>query len=207
MDGTYFVAEITGPWQYRHEGGHIRPDIVNFRPARIVRVGLADAVPGSICSAFVPARTLQKIARPGMEEFSAACVGRDVPSIAGADLFGFLSPTDIENLVAVYLQTLGWLIIPGSRRADTPHYEYVLVNSATGERAIAQVKSGAVPIDAGAFAGELKVFLFAASGAYGGDVPINVRVLARAELEKFIRARPELLPRAVSTWMEAIGWS
>jgi hypothetical protein len=142
-----------------------------------------------------------------MLEYSETVVGREAKSLRGADLISFLSPTDIENVIAVYLQFTGWIVIPGTRRADTPHYEYVLVHSKRGEKAIVQVKSGSTPIRATDFEDETKAFLFAACGDYGEAIPQNVELIAREELENFIRTQPKLLPAAIHTWIKATGWT
>ena len=78
----------------------------------------------------------------------------------------------------------------------------MLVHRDTGERAVNQVKSGGSYIEASRHAGEEKAFLFAASGNYGPTVPPNVVLVTRDELTSFMRDKPHLLSRAVSTWIE-----
>lgn len=205
-DGVYYLAEVTGSWEYAHVEENIPADIINFRPARIVKVGLADSVPGAVCSAFVPAKTLQRIGAAHMAEYSAWLVGRESPSLVGSDLLAFLSPTDLENLLCVFLQVQGWMIIPGTRRADTPHYEFVLLNRETGQRAILQAKSGKAEICAIDYEGDTHTFLFAASSVYGMRIPPNVSVISRAEIDAFVRGKPHLLPPAIVNWIGIIGW-
>jgi hypothetical protein len=166
-DGCYYVAEVTGAWEYRYEGDHIRAGIVNIRPARIIQVGLADRVPGKIIACFRPPMTLQTIVSRDMLIFTQHLLGLP-PAVSGSvDVLDYLTSEDLENVVAVYLQTRGWLIIPGTRRCDTPHYEFVLVHGQTGERAIVQVKSGNTWLNAADYEGRVKTFLFSASGGYG----------------------------------------
>jgi hypothetical protein len=112
-----------------------------------------------------------------------------------------MSAMDIESLVFVYLQFIGWYVLPGTRAATTAHYEFVLVNRETGQRALVQVKSGQVWIEDASYAGEETTFLFAASGGYGADIPPNAVIITRAELNRFMREQPHLLPRAVGTWI------
>lgn len=206
LEGHFFLAEITGPWQYAYEDDEaIGADIVNFRPARIIPVGLADAVPGKIIACFRPPITFMPIRSPGMLAFSEQLAGLPVSGDAGRDVFEFMSDADLENLVFVYLQFLGWYVLPGTRTATTAHYEFVLVNRESGERAVVQVKSGHTWIDAARYAGAEKAFLFAACDHYGTNPPPNVVIITRPELEDFMLSQPHLLPRAVSHWMAIAG--
>ena len=140
-----------------------------------------------------------------MLAFSAHLAGIPSDNEAVFDLYEFMSDSDIENVVFVYLQVVGWYVLPGTRTATTAHYEFVLVNRETGERAIVQVKSGGTSINASQYAGEEKAFLFAASGDYGSNIPRNTIIITRNELNKFMQKSPHLLPRAVNTWIGIAG--
>ena len=207
LEGRYYLAELLGPWEYAYEDPEaIGADIVNYRPARIMEVGLADAVPGKVISCFGPPRTFQAIRAPGMLAFSEKLAGLPISTTVAFDIYEFMSAMDLESLVFVYLQYIGWYILPGTRAADTAHYEFVLVNRESGQRALVQVKSGNVWIDATAYAGEETTFLFAASGGYGAEIPPrNAVIITRAELNRFMQQRPDLLPRAVGTWIAIAG--
>lgn len=204
-EGRYYAAEIIGPWEYRYEGNYIPADMINIRPARIVEVGLADRVPGKIISCFRPPRTLQKISGGNMLIFTKHLLGMPVETVGSDDVLDYLTDQDLENVAAIYLQTKGWLLIPGTRRLDTPHYEFVLVNSQTGDRGIVQVKSGRVSLNAIDYEGSVKTFLFAASGNYGDVIPDNVDAIAPNMLRAFIVENKRLLPAAVVRWMEIAG--
>ena len=82
-----------------------------------------------------------------------------------------MTDADIENVVFVYLQVLGWYVIPGTRTATTAHYKFVLVNWETDNRAVVQVKSGGTWIDASRYAGQETAFLVDAWGGYGSEKP------------------------------------
>ena len=207
LEGRFYLAEITGGWQYAYDDDAlIGADVVNFRPARIIEIGVADAVPGKIIACFRPARTFQAIRSPGMLAFSEKLAGLETTGEVVPDLFEFMSDADLENLVFVYLQSLGWYILPGTRTPTTAHYECVLVNRDSGERAVVQVKSGHTAVDAARYAGEEKAYLFAASGSYGEVLPPNVVVVTRDDLTSFMRRMPHLLPRATAIWMALTGF-
>jgi len=206
LKGRFYIAEITSAWQYAYDDhAAIGADIVNYRQAKIIEAGLADSVPGKIIACFRPARTFQAISSPGMLAFSEKLAGLPVTGNLVPDLFEFMSDADIENLLFVYLQFLGWYVLPGTRTTTTAHYEFVLIDRENGDRAIIQVKSGHTGIDAVQYKGKEKTFLFAASGSYGAEIPSNVVIINREELYGFIGSNPKLLPHAVNTWIEVAG--
>ena len=204
--GRYLLAEILSPWQYVYETSEaIDADIVNIRQARIIEIGFADAVPSKIIACFSPPKTFQIINFRGMLAFSEQLAGLPVSDDSQPDLYEFMSDADIENLIFMYLQVQDWFILPGTRMATTAFYEFVLIHRQTAERAIVQVKSGHTSIDASAYEGTAKAFLFAASGHYGSNIPANAVIIQRDELNAFMQQRPELLPAAVKTWIELVG--
>jgi hypothetical protein len=205
-EGRFYIAELLGSWQYAYEdAAAIEADIVNFRRAKITEVGVADAVPGKVIACFRPTKCFQPIRSEGMLAFTAKLANVAGPEAPITDLYEFMTDADLENVVFVYLQILGWYVLPGTRTATTAHYEFVLVNRETGTRAVVQVKSGGTSIDAARYAGEEKAFLFAASGIYGASIPPNAVVISRQELNTFMHDSPNLLPRAVSTWIGIAG--
>jgi hypothetical protein len=205
-EGRFYLCELLAPWRYSYKDeASIDADIINFRKVRIIEVGLADAVPGKIIACFRPARTFQPIRSPGMLAFSAQLAGLQQNDGTALDLYELMTDRDLENLVFVYLQVKGWYVLPGTHAIDTAHYEFVLVNRETGERAITQVKSGGTPIDASRYSGQERAFLFAASENYGINIPPNAVLIKRRELNGFMRQMPHLLPRAVSTWIDMAG--
>jgi len=70
--------------------------MVNIRPARIVKVGLADSVPGKIINCFRPRLTLQTIVSPDMLMFTQHLLG--LPHVAGSsDVLDYLTDGDLEG--------------------------------------------------------------------------------------------------------------
>jgi hypothetical protein len=204
-DGRYFVAELKGEWEYRWDGDHVPADICNFRPARIVEAGLADSVPGKVVSCFIRGKTFQPIRALGMLAFAGEIVGKPAEETLSGDLFDYLGASDLEDLVAVYLQTQGWYILPCTRTPNTPRYEFVLVHNKTGQRGIVQVKSGNTAILATSYGGDLPTFLFAACGEYGDHLPKNVSVIARSDLVAFMSGKQQFLPDAAKRWIALVG--
>lgn len=116
-----------------------------------------------------------------------------------------LSAQDLEDLVAVYLQRRhGYLVLPGSRRPDTPAYEYVLLHP-DGHVAVVQVKSGwsTVPRDADSLPVDSvdRVYVYSPTASYGENPAPNVKALTSEELIDFMRAEPTCLPPMVAHWV------
>ena len=205
-EGRFYMAEILSPWRYQYEDtAAIDADIVNFREARIMEVGVADAVPGKIIACFRPSRTFQAIRSPSMLAYSEKLAGLPTKGDDKTDLYEFMDDADLENVVFVYLQVLGWYVLPGTRTTTAAHHEFVLVDRETGSRAVVQVKSGDTAIDASRYPGEEKAFLFAASNNYGRNVPSNAVIITKQQLNEFMRTNSHLLSRAVSTWIKIAG--
>lgn len=206
IEGRFYLAEILEPWRCEYEDSTaIGADLVNHRKARIIEVGLADAVPGKIIACVHPSRTFQAIRSPGMLAFSSRLAGLDFGVDDPVDLHEFPSDSDLENLVFVYLQVRGWCVLPGTRSATTAHYEFVLVHRDAGKRAMVHVESGGTWVDASQYGGEEKAFLFTSSGDYGLAIPGNVAIISRGELNELIGKQWHLLPRAMQTWIEVAG--
>jgi hypothetical protein len=135
-------------------------------------------------------------------------VGREEYTIdsTAADLYQLLSPADLENLVAVYLQCVHrYFVIPHTADASAPKYEFTLIRE-DGRRAAVQVKSGSVSIAVAEYetvAGQLdELFLFASSGHYVGAHNARIRCLDPEEVRRFACTHVAALPGAVRTAFE-----
>lgn len=122
--------------------------------------------------------------------------------LGGRDIFDLFSDIDIEDVVLVYLQhEHKYLLIPSSRRTDTPFYEYLL-KSSDGDEAVVQVKSGNIILDPATYRDfPSKVFLFSPAG-YQPASTSNVTAISRDEIEVFMQNHRNLLPKAIQLWLE-----
>lgn len=209
--GIYFLARVCGPWNYRDRPANRDADIVNVRPVDMLKVGDASGVPGKVVACFRPTRTFQRIADPTatVEQYSLflfnRLAGRKVfPSRKGTyDVFSLLDDQDCEDLIWVYLQVHGYVVFPARRRHDAPTYEYVARHRRDGAKALTQVKTGNVPLNLeGDWPKDYKVYLFSPNENYYGKCPPNVVPISRAEILSFMKTNRELLPTAISNWMD-----
>lgn len=204
--GRYYLARVTGGWEYRETNEAERADIVNVVPCRIVDAGLSADVPGKIQACFRPNRTIQRIIDPTAVRFSVERWNQitgegDEPSRSG-DLFALIDDQATEDLVLMYLQINGWILIPNSRAKDTAAYEYVLVNRVSRERAVVQVKSGRTPLMPMEWTGRSeRVFLFQSQGVYVGSPAPGVTTIAPSAIREFAVAHSDFLPATVTCWL------
>ncbi len=207
---VYFLARVVSPWAFIGKQENYDADIVNTVRVQMFKVGIESHVPGKVVAAFRPSRTLQRIIDRTIAAFSKYRFNRLSRSdtyrdMRGrCDVFSLLSDGDCEDIVYVYLQTRGYVVFPSSRNHDTQKYEYVLVHRKSGQEAIAQVKTGHVPIrvDKQNWPPLTRVYVFSSTGTYEGKVGRNVKVLTRRCILDFMRGNRKLLPTAVTTWME-----
>ena len=172
-------------------------------------------VPGGVIRCFIgTGESFSRIHDVGARRFTLylweKLHGRPLPKLEVSPeqiLVSYLDPYDVEDLVYVWLQVVrGYLALPRARQRDMPAYEYTLIHRATGGRAIAQIKTGSIPVDlallAAAATDETATFAFATSGGYVGDPASVTEVITSGELLEFVRRHRPLLPPRVRTWFE-----
>ena len=104
-----------------------------------------------------------------------------------ADVFMMLDDEETEDLVFLYLQSLGWYVVPNSRKGDTMKFEYLAVNPQNGDRALTQVKTGNVSLNREEYCKYAeKVFLFQSEERYTGKGSTNVTCLKKDDLYRFL---------------------
>ena len=222
IDGKYYLAKVGPPRESSHENGLAweyfdtpdgrSADIVNVVRCRIFAVLNADDIPGKIVACFRPSRTIQSIADKtavfysrllwnqlaGVEEYS-------LPDVDRCDIFSFLDAETTEDVIFIYLQCQGWIVVPNSRMADTMRYEFVAIHRDTRERALVQVKTGNTSLDTESWVRfPEKVFLFQSHGIYTGRPAANVVSLNPPVIERFMEADFGIMPRAVQRWIDFV---
>lgn len=210
-EGKYYLTRVKSGWEYwmGPEAVEKDIDIANIFRVEFVPVSL-DAVPGKIVACFRPARTMQEVGSGPAIEYTKflwnKLSGRndyEVNREVASDIFEFLDDEETEDIVFLYMQTKGWFIVPNSRKKDTMSYEFYAVNPKTAERAVSQVKTGAVQLDRDDYA-EVRetVFLFQSQEKYTGSSHKNVHCLSRSELLDFMNRSYEWLPSSLQRKIE-----
>lgn len=205
-DGKYFLAQVKSGWEYWISESAVKKDI---DLANIFRVTLlpveSDAVPGKVVACFRATRTIQEIASKPAIEYSKYLWNTlsntneyEIDKDYASDIFEMLDDEETEDLVFMYLQYMGWVLVPNSRKKDTMSYEFLAVNPKTGERAISQVKTGNSEINIGDYSSYAeKVFLFQSNELYAGTKSENFVCLSRKEMLEFISRAIDWLPRTI----------
>ncbi len=128
-----------------------------------------DTVPGAVNTAFIKGSTLQRIRKPGVEEFSQMLYNqiRDVSqdpfsypipktmTLCQDYFYSLLQPSDVEDLLCMWLyKEKGYICIPSTNKISTQKYECVLVdpNASSSKHIYIQVKNGDVSLDANDYA-------------------------------------------------------
>lgn len=210
--GKYYLAKIESPWEYHETPASRAADIVNFVKCRILAVPEPDDIPGKVVACFRAQRTIQSIIDPTSVAYSQLLWNRLSCSndyvVAGNDtqtIYSYIDSETMEDVIFIYLQLHGWVVIPSSRKADTMGFEYILINRETYEHAVAQVKTGNTTLNRENWKdfGQ-RVFLFQASGLYLGAETPGVTCIAPSEIESFMCTEREIMPRVVRRWLDFI---
>lgn len=208
IGGEYYLARVMSGWEYFVDEEAIGDDI---DIANVFRVEFQkvpkDQVPGKVIACFRAPRTIQEIADGRAREYSKHLwnlLSRqkhyEVDNTKFDDIFMMLDDEETEDLVFLYLQSLGWFIVPNSRKADSMSFEYLAVNPKTGEKALTQVKTGNVNLVKSDFSQySCKIFLFQSNEQYGGDEEDNVVCIMRDDLKGFLSHSLTWLPAIFKT--------
>ena len=207
--GCYYLGRVVGPWEYLATPEALQADIVNICHCELFPVD-ADAVPGRVVASFRAPRTIQAIRSDTVDIYSQllwndiAGINQYAPQFpAIADIYTFLDDIETENAVAIYLQMLGWIYLPKSRRPDTMGYEYILIHRETFERAVVQVKTGNTPLNQDDWLNfSARVFLFQSQDNYIGLQYAHVECIDPDVLRIFLFDNPDILPQSIRRWVD-----
>ena len=203
--GQYYLCQVISGWEYwaSPEAIDLDIDIANIFRCEIRPVPI-DAVPGKVIACFRATRTMQEIADPRAREYSkylwntlSSRQEYKIDKAQYSDIFMMLDDEETEDLVFLYLQSLGWHVLPNSRKADTMSFEYLAINPENGDKALTQVKTGDSTLNRNDYAHlQQKIFLFQSNERYIGDEADNVICLTRFELSSFLSKSLSWLPQA-----------
>jgi hypothetical protein len=214
-DGSsYWLGCVTGDWRYDASEGAREFDLYNVRDCEWLTVPFDGwTVPGAVVRSFSGrGTTLQRvISDPAARmtdllwrQATDPSIARD-PVDATDVLTSLLDPIDVEDVVLLFLQYQGWLLMPSTRTNDTPVYEAAFRYRADGHTAIVSVKSGhsKVPLaKLAAAAGGGHAFAFSTEGAFEGrPVDFDVEIIDVATIIRFMEEHASLLPMRVAQWL------
>lgn len=211
--GIYYLARLTGEWEYRDSEQNRTLDICSVRPAKIVDVAGAEAgVPGAVVRTFSgPGRAFCRVHSDEAARYSeylfATLAGEPIPLWRPSIweiLDSLLGPFDVQDLVAAYLQAeRGYIALPARYKDSTIAYEYILRHPGDGHTVAVQVKTGDEWIDANTLpnSGGLRWIVFSARQRYPSELPPHVEALNPDDLMEFMQNRPNALPPVAGFWL------
>lgn len=214
-DGIYYLAALTGDWEYRRGDPYDALDLNNIRRAQIERIGAETEVPGSVVRRFSrQGQTFCQVHDDSAARYSALLWAQRTgaqyswsPPLEEV-LDGLLSPFDVQDLVAAYLQVeRGWLLFPSRLSDSTAAYEYVMRDPSNGNSYAVQVKTGdsGIRLTSLAQAPGLNgwvVFSPRGENAYRGRCPQHVERLEPTEILRFMAGGRAALPPIVDRWVQ-----
>jgi len=216
--GVYYLGLVTSPWRYEIGKDYSDADIVNVVGCEWLKVGSVDLVPGAVANALGYGRVMQRVSgnvalaysmylieKERKNESDAPWQPEQWPALPGGnDPFQLFSPDDCEDLVGLYLQDRGWVIIPSSCKRSTAGYEFILYHRDLGEKAAVQVKHRKAILDVQNFLGleADRVYLFATSGKYTGTPSSNMVCLTWEEMHAYLMERAIHLAPRLRLWVE-----
>ena len=211
-EGNYYLARVVSEWEYYSNPEAKDADIVNVVRCELKKVRSADDVPGKVVACFRPSKTIQSIRDETATNYTKYLWNKlsekevyNLPKEKYKNIYSFLGSEETEDVIFIYLQMEGWLVIPNSRKADTMSYEFYAVNRETKQQAIVQVKTGHTQLTPKDWENWTeKVFLFQASGNYSEGTTENVVCLQPNEIEHFMYANKEVLPANIAHWLDIV---
>lgn len=216
QDGIYYLGRIThdSKWRYDSSQEALQFDASNqFTNIEWHKIGDESDVPGTITTAFIRGRTIQRIRKKGMSEYSQLLYNeksnnelyKNVSLTHDTEtFFNLLSTEDCEDLLCMWLfKEFGYIVIPSTNKKSTELYECVLRDPKTGKNIYIQVKSGEVDIS-GADYKDLpgNVWLLTTKGKVTEDNYSNIKIADPKVLFDFIN-QPDsknLLPKSIFAW-------
>lgn len=212
--GKYYLVKVNSGWEYftTNEGNQQDIDIAN-----IFRVDFAeiptDVVSGKVIACFRASRTMQEISGRENLEYAKYLWNKfsnnqyyDVNFSEFTNIFTMLDDKETEDIVFLYLQDLGWYVVPNSRESDTISFEYFLVNKITKEKARVQVKTGKTTLNQQNYTKfDEKIFLFQSNDLYKGINTDNVVAIRSSDILDFMKNSLDWLPSNFKTKFDMIS--
>ena len=210
--GNYYLAKVLSGWEYYTNKEAQDADITNVVRCKIHKVESVDDVPGKVIACFRPSRTIQGIQDSVAQNYSRFLWNRlsasndfEINIDEFRNIFTFLDSEQTEDIIFIYLQTKGWIVVPNSRKADTMSYEFYLIRKEDHRRAVVQIKTGWTSLDTTEWKEATEhVFLFQSNGQYQGMSEGNIECIEPKVVEDFIYGNLDLMPENISHWAKIV---
>jgi hypothetical protein len=205
-EGNYYLGKVLSGWEYFTNVEAQDADITNVVRCNLIKVDSVDDVPGKIVASFRPSRAIQEVRDTTAVGYSkyfwnkiSSTNDYKLSDEKHENIFSYINSEETEDIIFIYLQTKGWIVVPHSRKGDTMNYEFYLIHSKTKQKAIVQVKTGNTPLNPDDWSKKKEqVFLFQANGNYNGSASEGIECISPKEIENFMYTNQELMPSNIS---------
>lgn len=215
IQGSYYLARVLSGWEYfsTDESRDKDIDIANIFRVKFERMTI-DEVPGKVVACFIPRLTMQEIKdqtaiayskfiwnkRAGYQVYTIDKNIQNTP-----DIFSLFDFEEVEDLVLLYLQTIGYIVVPNSRKANTLNFEYIVTKPQDKTYVQVQVKTGGDELNREEYANlPSPTILFQSNELYKGKPSENVTCLKRSKIESFLHSSVHWLPSRYRNKMEML---
>ena len=194
---------------------HRRHDIGNFVSAKWLHIGKEDKVPGKVVNSFCASATAQHVYDVELisqliwnsysEESDPKYL---IPALHHDEFWNMIGSEELECLIFLYLQSLGYYIYSSTLKLSTATFEAILTHKDGMHLAFPQVKRN-VPLCVEDYIGALEnntdiVYLFTTSEDYGQVRHPQIKCITKQELWDFVLAHRNILPASICYWVELI---
>lgn len=214
-EGIYYICRVKSKWKYANDEEHIREDVCNFVDVEFVKVGTVEKVPGRITNCFRARSSIQRIhdEKKIMTNITRDLYNRitrknfyETKAYCKEDIFDFLQPEDVEEVVSLYLQIQkNYLVYTSTNKLDTQKYEFVGVARDGSHYCYPQVKTGGETLDGDQYKNLTEhgniVYLFATSEKYYNVNEDAIIAIYREELLEFMYKNRKVMPLRIQQWM------
>ena len=195
---------------------HRRYDIGNFVSAKWIKIGKEEKVPGKVVNSFCASRSAQHVYE--VDEISKMIWNTysdeddekyELPRMDRSLFWNMIGSEELECLVFLYLQSIGYFIYSSTLKLSTAKFEAVLTHKDGSHLAYPQVKRN-VSLHVEDYISSLtseddKIYLFTTSEDYGYISHPQITCITKQELEHFMISNPNILPNTITYWLGMIA--
>lgn len=209
-NGVYYLAKVVSGWEYWTDEYSKKEDIDIANTFRCeIKSVKADFVPGKVIASFRATRSIQRVEGSTIKEYSKYLWNKlsgkneyQIDLSRVSNVFDLFDSEEAEDILFLYLQTLGYYVVPNSRKGDTMKYEFYVIDSKSKETFYTQVKTGNTPINKDHYLDGRSYLLFQTKEDYQGGGNENTKCIKKQDIIDFLETSKSWLPGTVQIKMD-----
>ena len=146
----WYLGKVEGDFKFNTPDSNY-PEFGMYRTCKWLKISDSDLVPGVICAHSKKEATVLHVSSD--TAFISYCEYLyknrvSTEKIKGFNFWTLAHTDDLEDLVGIYLQTIGYYVFPSTNKQGTKDYEFKLIHKDTHKEALIQCKNNAdIPLD------------------------------------------------------------